>query len=231
VIHIIYNNIIGNKYQSKNYGEFEVINRVGSNNRKESIMRIRFTKTGYEYNVPLQRVLNCSVKDPYNPVVFGVGYIGNSIPKDNKKEYSLWTDMLRRCYDEGCGNYKNYGALGVSVESKWHSFETFLSDIVTLNGYNKEKLHNGTICLDKDKMSNGVKVYGKDKCCFLSRIDNQQYTSAIRSIECTSPTGESTIIQGTRKFAREHGLDAACIQGCIIGKRKTHKGWQFRAVV
>ena len=46
-----------------------------------------------------------------------------------------------------------------------------------------------------------------------------------------SPEGEEFIFDNINKFAREHGLNQPNIWGCLSGKRKTHKGWQFENIV
>lgn len=51
---------------------------------------------------------------------------GNS----GSKEYNAWRAIISRCTNQGCTNYKNYGARGITVCNEWrHSFEAFLRDI------------------------------------------------------------------------------------------------------
>ena len=41
------------------------------------------------------------LKNPYYPEVFGKGIIGEKYNNKNQlKEYNIWCNMLRRCYDE-----------------------------------------------------------------------------------------------------------------------------------
>jgi hypothetical protein len=51
-------------------------------------------------------------------------------------EYRAWRQMLRRCYDEAYGGYKNYGGRGITVCDRWRfgengktAFECFLADL------------------------------------------------------------------------------------------------------
>lgn len=39
--------------------------------------------------------------------------------------YYVWTNMKRRCYDEKCHAFKDYGGRGIKVHKDWHCFETF----------------------------------------------------------------------------------------------------------
>lgn len=41
----------------------------------------------------------------------------------------VWHNMLDRCYNPQCANYKNYGARGIFVSAEWHTYETFLQDM------------------------------------------------------------------------------------------------------
>ena len=45
-------------------------------------------------------------------------------------EYSCWLSMIRRCYDEHHGEFKNYGGRGLVVHGEWlKSVEAFISDV------------------------------------------------------------------------------------------------------
>jgi hypothetical protein len=45
-------------------------------------------------------------------------------------EYSSWTHMKSRCYDENATGYAKYGGRGISVCDRWrHSFESFYEDM------------------------------------------------------------------------------------------------------
>jgi len=50
--------------------------------------------------------------------------------KKRGPEYVVWLSMRQRCNDPNHKNFKNYGALGITVCNEWtHSFETFLRDM------------------------------------------------------------------------------------------------------
>lgn len=48
-------------------------------------------------------------------------------------EYQTWYAMRRRCYDQRCHNYRNYGGRGISVCNRWldptQGFYNFLEDM------------------------------------------------------------------------------------------------------
>lgn len=43
--------------------------------------------------------------------------------------YDVWNSMLGRCHRKGDSNFKNYGARGIKVCERWHTFENFLADM------------------------------------------------------------------------------------------------------
>lgn len=43
--------------------------------------------------------------------------------------YSVWKNMMRRCFDPKNHAYKNYGGRGITVCDRWKNFENFYSDM------------------------------------------------------------------------------------------------------
>lgn len=88
--------------------------------------------------------------------------------------YSVWADMIRRCTDENCKSYPNYGKRGIKVCKEWiNSVETFIMDM-------QETYAKG---LDIDRIdTNGD--YCKSNCKWSTRKENlrnkrkQQNTSS-----------------------------------------------------
>lgn len=55
---------------------------------------------------------------------------GDTINGIISPEYSVWSQMIKRCYNSNSSNYHNYGGRGIKVCDRWlKSFENFLSDI------------------------------------------------------------------------------------------------------
>lgn len=44
-------------------------------------------------------------------------------------EYHTWGKMLSRCRNKDDSSYKDYGGRGITVDSRWDSFEAFLTDM------------------------------------------------------------------------------------------------------
>lgn len=166
-------------YESNTYGKFIVVKEVerkqfGKNKHRQFL--IRFLETGYEYKALMHCVKECAVKDPYYPIVYGVGYLGEEENVlEHINEYRLWRRMLSRCYNFKDSSYKYYGEKGVTVDKRWLCFSNFLKDFETLDGYSH--WINGEKCdLDKDlrqqKVPKNKRIYSKNTCCILMREQN-----------------------------------------------------------
>ncbi len=124
------------------------------------------------YNRQYNSVKLGTVKNPYHPSVYGIGYLGQGeykTKKDNKptKVYKTWAGMLERCYDvkfkEKYPTYK-----GCSVDEKWHNFQVFAK---WFEENYTEKSH-----LDKDIMIKGNKIYSPETCCFVPQAINSIFS-------------------------------------------------------
>jgi hypothetical protein len=49
--------------------------------------------------------------------------------KSHSLTYKVWQGMHQRCYNEKEASYKYYGARGIKVCKRWHTFENFFSDV------------------------------------------------------------------------------------------------------
>ncbi len=95
----------------------------------------------------------------------------NDMPKgwaaEHKREYQLWIDMLRRCYDEdSLARDKGRAYKKCEVCDEWKILSNFVRDIKTLAGYEQWTSVNG-MALDKDILCDGSKEYNKRNCCFV----------------------------------------------------------------
>lgn len=122
---------------------------------------------GHEEEVKFRynNLKNGEFKNPFTPSVCGVGYIGVGKYKtriDGKKTkcYETWRDMLRRCYGDR-PNYSTY--CGCKVDESWHNFQTFAQ----WYDNNYYEFHGDKMCLDKDILVKGNKLYSANTCCFV----------------------------------------------------------------
>ena len=93
------------------------------------------------------------------------------------KWYSVWKNMLRRCYDKKNKNYQYYGAKGVCVSEELKIASIF-------RDWYTENNPNGDLVMDKDTIceERGIcpKYYGKDTIIFISIHDNCSESSRRR---------------------------------------------------
>jgi len=115
-------------------------------------------------------------------LVFGVGvndWVGK-INVDGKsiREYDLWKNMLKRCFDE---KYKQKKPTyqGVTCSKEWLSMTKFIEDVSQMRGYGLSGWG-----LDKDILVKGNKLYSKDTCCFVPKEVNSLL------IKCDNSRGE-----------------------------------------
>ena len=169
------------------------------------------------------------VANPFNRTVYGVGIVGNASCKDNKREYKLWQDMLRRCYARDDGAYQEE----TNVCERWHIFHNFLEDLPKIEGYGLWKSNpNQRIALDKDIRGNGARLYSLDNCCFVTDVENTKEKNT-RKPPKTRPiigvnieTGE-IIRFDTTSLLTKHGFTRSSVMNVCNGKSKQHRGYKW----
>ena len=116
-----------------------------------------------------------NIKCPYEPRVFGIGCIGEGKYKASEngkktKYYDYWNSMLRRCY--GRKQNRDGAYEGCVVKSNWHNFQNFAE---WLDNHYYE-VPNQKMCLDKDILHKGNKIYSDETCCFVHEKINTLFT-------------------------------------------------------
>lgn len=108
-----------------------------------------------------------NIKCPYEPRVYGKGYLGEGRYKawENGKHtqcYKTWQHMLERCYDN---KYKEKHPTYVDCEvcNEWHNFQNF-AEWYYNNYYDVD---DETMCLDKDILNKKNKIYSPNNCIFV----------------------------------------------------------------
>ena len=171
---VSYKDCIGKMCKSKSSGDFKILKYNDKTN-----VEIQFINTGYETTVQLGSIRNGYVKDQYSPSVFGAGIVGTKYPiKVNgvkTKEYTLWTNMLQRCYSASLKKkYQTYE--GCEVSDNFKSYEYFYEWCHKQIGFGVEGFE-----LDKDLLVKGNKVYSEDSCIFIPTEINTLLTKRTAS--------------------------------------------------
>jgi len=106
--------------------------------------------------------INGNVKSLYDKSIYGVGYIGVGKYKPRSKQYYCWASMLGRCYDKNYLNkYPTYQDCTVCEE--WNNFQNF-GEWYDQNYY---EINNEKMCLDKDILIKGNKIYSPNTSVFV----------------------------------------------------------------
>lgn len=163
-----------------------------------SYWNIKFNDhVGYIREAQHNSILRGKVKNPYQPRVYEVGYVGvgkymtkwvdpNGNPYKTK-EYRAWQNMLERCYGV---NYlsRNPSYVGCSVHPEWHNFQTFAEWFTAQPNYQTDYFQ-----LDKDLLYPGNKIYSKDTCAVIPGEINSMLNAGNR------PTNMYNLPEGFRR--------------------------------
>lgn len=209
-------------------GKFEIIGKIDDGTGKHYL--IRFLNTGHEQIVSGSAFKTGTIRDPYARIAKGIGYIGEgpySYTK-NKKEGTLWHNMLVRCYDpkywEKCPTY-----IGCEVCERWQNFQNFCEDLPKLEGYDKWIKSENKYALDKDIRVPGNKIYSLDTCMFVYEGDNTRASNKSVSIyKGISPSGDIFYFRNQRIFAEKHNLERRGISAVVSGDQQSHRKWKFK---
>jgi len=168
----------------------KILNRVGeiSYNNFGSKMTIIEYKTnnnllvkfenGYVVKNNYWNFTKGNIVSPYEKRNCGVGYLSEGIHENiinniKTQEYSLWANMLKRCYHYNVGK-RNYVYKDCSVCEEWYNFQNF-AEWYKKNFY---QIENEKMELDKDILVKGNKIYSPVTCIFVPRIINTLFTKS-----------------------------------------------------
>ena len=117
-----------------------------------------------------------SIKCPYEPRYYGKGYLGEGeykVKENGKKSiwFKIWHHMLERCYDPKLKK-KRPTYKECKVEDYLLNFQ-HMGEWINKNYY---EVPGETMCLDKDVLCKGNKVYSRDTCIFVPERINNLFT-------------------------------------------------------
>lgn len=147
---------------------------------------------------------NGSIKNPFDKIVYGVGYIGIGdyptwINKQMTKDYRAWYNMMVRCYEVKNQRFHQSYINRVVVCDEWHSFQNFAK------WYDENKYScDCTLQLDKDILYPGNKIYHPDKCLLVPQKINTLFIN--RPNKNGLPSGITKMKSGYRAQYNEENL-------------------------
>lgn len=160
-----------------------------------------------EYDWTARSVAYCdfkkgNVKCPYERRCFGVGYLGEGKYKvcekgNHTKCYRTWYNMLQRCYD------KKFHKRELTYEDcesskEFHNLQNF-GDWFDDDYY---EIEGEKMCLDKDILVKGNKIYSPETCIFVPHNINMLF------VKCDKARGEYPV--GVHYSKRDEKFIAQC---------------------
>src|SRR5580765_1025660 len=119
----------------------------------------------------------------------GKGHVKHGHARNGAKsrEYSVWSDMINRCYNPNIKIYKHYGGRGITVCDRWlESFQNFLKDM--------GPRPNNKMVIDRYPNMNGN--YEPGNCRWATRVESGRNTRRNRFLTAFGET--KTIIEWSK---------------------------------
>ncbi|HBZ1593068.1 hypothetical protein HAP90_17250 [Klebsiella quasipneumoniae subsp. similipneumoniae] len=160
---------VGDIIPTNNCGDIRIVEYKNAKH-----ITVEFLNTGSLKVVKASSIKAGKVEDKMKPTFMGVGCIGegNHPTRINGKvtrEYSAWSNMIRRVY----GNHPKYASYkDCTIHPLWLNFSTFCDTLPQLIGYTEWKSNKKECALDKDVLFIGNKEYGPFTCMFVDAALN-----------------------------------------------------------
>lgn len=148
-----------------------IIEYVGTND-----VTIQFKNSGEIIKCRYKGFKNGATKSRLSKTLYNIGYIGigqytTTQNNGHSPQYHKWVEMFKRCYDEKYQE-KKPTYKDCTVCDEWHNFQVF-AKWYDDNYYNVE---NEIMCLDKDILIKGNKMYSPNTCIFVPERINLLFT-------------------------------------------------------
>lgn len=157
--------------------------------------------------------------------------------KDTNKYYHeiyeklkhLHQRILHKCDNPKDKKYSVYGGRGVTYSGSWKDRETFISDVLSLDGFNYRLVLEGKLHLDKDTKIPDSKIYSKETCVWLTNEENEKYkTSRWHDMYAYNYDTDTLYIFNRKvEFCRRFNLSRTAFgtKSKDISRSSNHTGW------
>lgn len=117
-----------------------------------------------------------NIKCPYDRSVYGIGCLGEGKYKTREngkitRVYNTWYNMMIRCYDSKY-HKKKPTYIECETSEEFHNFQNFGS----WDSENYYTVKNEVMCLDKDILVKGNKIYSPETCIYVPQTINGLFT-------------------------------------------------------
>lgn len=157
---------------------------------------------------------------------YGVGYLGdrgykNISPELEKKLISIWSNMLKKCYD-------TKGLLiNIFVDERWFNFTNFVYDIRYLANWSAKQNDWQNYELDIDYY--GANYYSKETCVWVHIADKKVYKD-IDPFYMIHPDGHKELAVSKKAVSYKYDVPVGTINNILNGTKADYKGYSFKHV-
>ena len=144
---------------------------------------------------------------------FSFGRKGTTLVPITHPIYKVWSGMKTRCTNETREDYARYGALGVTYDPAWESFNGFAADM--LEGYQPG------LWLDR---RDGTKNYNKDNCRWVTPTESNRNRKSVKVSEALAALIRKEYAEGIATQATlgwKYDLDQTTISDIV-----TRRSWR-----
>ena len=125
-----------------------------------------------------------SIKSYYDKTICNIGFLGEGIytisptkiNPNSKQAYRIWKGLFDRCYKH-YNEQRNYVYNECEVCEEWHNFQNFAKWYYE----NYYEIDEQLMCLDKDILHKGNKIYSPENCIFVPQRINKLFTKSNRT--------------------------------------------------
>lgn len=140
--------------------------------------------------------------------------------KLNALLYSVHQQMIKRCYDPRCDNYKNYGKRNIKITEEWLGLEGY----VNFRGWALDAGWKKGLTIDRINIHGN---YEPSNCRFITREENARYKTNTRlSFEIADQIRRefgNVMIAETKKqfcdrFGKKHKVSSGAITAVLTNR-------------
>lgn len=207
VINIIRGQVVTNRNRigQSNINNFGFNMTVVDTTKGHNVI-VRFDD-GYQKECDYFNFKKGEVKNPNQPSVYGVGYLGEGkhlVRDSNGKlfnKYSKRSGIISRCYNEKY-HIKQPTYKDCTICEDWHNYQNFG------NWYeeNYYEIEDEVMQLDKDILTKGNKIYSPSTCIFVPQCINLLFTSRKHLRKKGFPVGVSNY-KNTKLYEAKCSID------------------------